>query len=621
MNSGTNSAQGIHFDETQPENDSRATPLILRKDNKDTAFEIKNEKNVDFFKTESRKKFTMTEKSRKLGPTYATINGYDCYRTVQGMHDTMADLALQNHVFVEMRKIGDSWRQKNEDKPLGYDADITAFIISNRHSYKKKAPIFVLCNMIPAQLAPPEFCVRFAEKIIKDRKINGDFAWMLDYSEIHMIYQGNPDGRVYQENNLNEKIYKNRHVETSCLGTSESHIGTNINANFLMYWDQGNDSKCDKMYKGSDPTSEPETFAISSYMNFTVSQVAKQTLSFVIDIHSSNQEIQWPFAASNQEVQKIYKGFAGILAKDTTPLFATSNEPNIIEHGSFLEFAYLLQSVLPIKLGIGTTDFEECSNFDQVYKNAESILLTTLRVAHVLYVYDIYPVVEIISPLDIYPPEFSMKVKVTTRSNETIQEVKLYLNRHPFDLPPDIIPAYTSTDFTHLDNTTSTTILSLPSLRKGTYTVYVQAVAIEDGTDTSIKGPVYAHKFSVDMSATYNPTISPTISISPSTSAAPSSLPTAYSLSTEPTQDFPILNSPPTLFSSPLLGTITNLPTTKSGNSDESSSQPSQAPTIDISQAPSPKPTQDCGLIPFLPIRKRIADFGRYLGRNLIGST
>lgn len=70
--------------------------------------------------------------------------------------------------------------------------------------------------------------------------------------------------------------------------------GTDLNRNWGVDWSVQSDIdhsiKCGEYYPGTATFSEPESTALKEFITAN-----KQTLKFVINIHTSGQEFIWPF--------------------------------------------------------------------------------------------------------------------------------------------------------------------------------------------------------------------------------------------------------------------------------------------------------------------------------------
>ena len=104
---------------------------------------------------------------------------------------------------------------------------------------------------------------RFAEELINNYGVDPDVTWLLDYFEIHIIPQANPDGRKKAETGLLWR--KNTDNDDGC--NMSSTWGTDLNRNSSFKWNMGGSSSsaCNETYRGPSAGSEPEVQVLQNY--------------------------------------------------------------------------------------------------------------------------------------------------------------------------------------------------------------------------------------------------------------------------------------------------------------------------------------------------------------------
>ena len=125
---------------------------------------------------------------------YPTIsNSFSCFRSLEGSYQTITALETQYPSLVEVVNIGPSYL-----KSIGKGGhDIELLKITNKNSnVVDKSHLFVICALHVRELATAEACARFAENMLSDYGSDADISWILDYTEIHVVLQSNPDGRA-----------------------------------------------------------------------------------------------------------------------------------------------------------------------------------------------------------------------------------------------------------------------------------------------------------------------------------------------------------------------------------------------------------------------------------------
>ena len=161
-------------------------------------------------------------------PSYETINGYDCLRTVKGTNDTM--IALKNDFpdLVTIMDIGYSYRVQD---PIPGETGYTIRLvkITSPQGISEKAKVFVVAGVHAREYAPPEIVLRFAEKLAEGYGKDADISWILDHVEIYVLPIANPDARQIAETVQDFSGRKNRRLS----GCSESSLdGVDLNRNF-----------------------------------------------------------------------------------------------------------------------------------------------------------------------------------------------------------------------------------------------------------------------------------------------------------------------------------------------------------------------------------------------------
>ena len=245
---------------------------------------------------------------------YDTIDGHSCFRNLQGITESMFDLATQYPNLSTINDIGDSYLKdsgtENKDYDLGGGFDIYAMNITSSdadgpHLSSTKGKVLIIAGVHPREFAPPEIVMRFAETLLQGYGIDSDITWILQHTEIHLIFNVNPgendlyylynvqyylshsnsstaishitstdkmshvyiDGRYVTENYQAEFWRKNLNPEQS-KECKAGEIGIDLNRNYDFNFgdtDGASDDPCDNTYHGRNGNSEPETQAVVNY--------------------------------------------------------------------------------------------------------------------------------------------------------------------------------------------------------------------------------------------------------------------------------------------------------------------------------------------------------------------
>ena len=239
------------------------------------------------------------------------INNFPCYRTVDETFDDMNDMASNYPELVTLVDIGDSWHKTQPGGDPGHDMQVVK--ITNQNVNVIDKPILYAMGSIHSREYPPaELVSRFAEHLLSEYGEDADVTWLVDYHEIHLLLQGNPDGRVISEGESSAFQRKNYNANHCPGGGGFGNMqGVDMNRNFLFRWNQGTGSsgtECDSIYRGLSAISEPETMAINSYIHTLfpdqrpddlVTPAPSDKPGVYLDIHNVDESILFPFGFSD----------------------------------------------------------------------------------------------------------------------------------------------------------------------------------------------------------------------------------------------------------------------------------------------------------------------------------
>lgn len=298
----------------------------------------------------------------------ASIPGYPCYRTVEETFSTAQSIANNNPTLASWTDIGNSW-QKTVGQG-GYDMYVLK--LTNTAVSGTKPKLIITSAIHAREYTTAELMTRFAEYLVNNYGTDADATWLLDYHEIHLILQTNPDGRKQAEAG---QLWRKNTNQNYC-GSTSSNRGADLNRNFSFKWGGSGSSgnQCSETYRGSSPASEPEVQTVQNYLKAQFpdqrgpsdSDPAPANATGVyIDIHSHGRLVLWPW------------GYTGTTAPNATALqtlgrkLAYSNN-HLPEQaiglyptdGTTIDFAYGEQGVASYVFELGTAFFESCSYFE-----------------------------------------------------------------------------------------------------------------------------------------------------------------------------------------------------------------------------------------------------------------
>ncbi len=321
------------------------------------------------------------------------IPSYPCYRTVEETYATAAALATAHPTLATWLDIGDSWEKVTPGGNAGYDLQVLR--LTNAAIPGPKPKLFVMSSIHAREYTPAELLTRFAELLVNQYNVDPDVTWLLDYHEIHLLLQGNPDGRKIAETGFSWR--KNTDNDDGC--TSSSYWGTDLNRNYPFQWACCNGSSgdaCDETYRGPSSGSEPETQAVLAYVRAQFPDQRAAPLDaaapitatgIFLDLHSYGQLVLWPWgftasAAPNgtalQTLGRKFAYFNGHSPEQSYGLYATDGTTDDFAYGELGLAAYTFE--------MGTSFFQSCSVFENtIVPNNLPALLYAAKVVRTPY--------------------------------------------------------------------------------------------------------------------------------------------------------------------------------------------------------------------------------------------
>ena len=301
-----------------------------------------------------------------------SIPGFECYATVEETLNDGATLATDNPTLAEWIDIGDSWEKENNQ--AGYD--LMVLKITNQNIVEDKPVLFIHASMHAREYTPANLTLDFAKQLLDDYATDADTQWIIDYHEIHILFQMNPDGRKIAETGVFQR--KNTNAN-HCPGLN---VGVDLNRNFAYFWgttDGGSSgNECDSTYRGNVAESEPETKAVSNYIRSLFPDVRgdaitdgapTDTAGMHLDFHSYSELVLWPWGHTT-DVSPNDSGFVALGNKfawfnDYTPqqsvgLYATDGTSDDVSYGELGIAAFTFE--------LGTSFFQQCADYTDTIK-------------------------------------------------------------------------------------------------------------------------------------------------------------------------------------------------------------------------------------------------------------
>ena len=170
---------------------------------------------------------------------------------------------------------------------------------------RAKPRLFVMAAIHARELATAESALRFAEQLVNGYGVDADATWLLDFTELHIVTQANPDGRRRAEAGA---LWRKNVNNSACFNPAS--IGVDLNRNSSFKWgictDQGCSSAnaCAETYRGQSAASEPEVQALENYMRAIFPDqrgpndndpAPLDTTGVMITVHSYSEYVLYPW--------------------------------------------------------------------------------------------------------------------------------------------------------------------------------------------------------------------------------------------------------------------------------------------------------------------------------------
>ncbi len=313
----------------------------------------------------------LTQKPIVAAEQMSGIPGYSCYRTVEETYAAMEKLATDYPNLASWTDIGDSWEKTMPGGKPGYD--LYSLVLTNKAKAGPKPKFLLMAAIHAREYTTAELAARFAEELVAKYNVDPDVTWLLDYYEVHIIPQANPDGRKIAE--TGDLWRKNTDNDDGCLDAEG--LGTDLNRNSSFQWNtfDGQSNPCNITYRGPSPASEPETQAIEAYARSIFpdqrgpndTDAAPPTTEGVfITLHSYGQLVLYPWgwtdtpAPNLTQLQTLGRKFGYFngyqVCNGQACLYGTS--------GTTDDFTYGVLGVASYTFEIGKSFFESCSSFN-----------------------------------------------------------------------------------------------------------------------------------------------------------------------------------------------------------------------------------------------------------------
>jgi murein tripeptide amidase MpaA len=321
----------------------------------------------------------------------AAIPNFACYRTVEETYTDLARLAQERPQLAQWSDIGDSWRKVRSGGAEGYDLNV--LVLTNTQIPGPKPRLFVMAAIHARELTTAEVATRFAEHLVTQFGSDPEATWLLDYNEVHILAQSNPDGRKRAEVDATNYVYDPQNPYESNLWWRKNVnddlcadprlVGVDLNRNSSFRWGGcmfggcSSTDPCSIVYRGRSPASEPETQAIEAYIRSLfpdrrgpndTDAAPPDTQGVMLSLHAYSPRVLFPWGWSIQPAPNdaglrtlgrkfgYYTGYEACQSGQEDCIYLTD--------GTTDDFAYGELGVASYTFELGTAFFQQCSDFE-----------------------------------------------------------------------------------------------------------------------------------------------------------------------------------------------------------------------------------------------------------------
>jgi hypothetical protein len=303
------------------------------------------------------------------------IPGFPCYRTISETYASAQAVSLAYPNLATWSSIGPTWEKANLPGPAGYDLFVLR--LTSGVYLGPKPKLFIMASIHAREYAPAELLTRFAEFLVSHYGSDPDITWLLDYREIHLLLQANPDGRRQAENGL----YWRKNTNQAYCPAIPQERGADLNRNYPYQWglpfDQGSSSDpCAETYRGSSAASEPETQDVINYITAQfpdrrpddlTSPAPTDTTGLFLDLHSYDGLVLWPWGwTGNAAPNAVALQTLGRKLAFINQYYPEQSDNLYFTDGTTDDFAYGSLGLPAYTFEMGTDFFQDCGTFENV---------------------------------------------------------------------------------------------------------------------------------------------------------------------------------------------------------------------------------------------------------------
>jgi hypothetical protein len=524
-------------------------------------------------------------RSRNLSyPQFLPFTFYGGYKTVEEIYAFLDQEVAMFPDLVEKVDIGDSWCKANPGACVlpspwnGYD--LFVLHITNRNIPGPKPVFWADSNIHAREIATPEVFIRLIEYLLDNYNTDPDAHWLVDYQDIWLMPEVNPDGHHIVEagGGGNSPYYYRKNGDNvggdgcSWPPTISDQFGVDNNRNFPFKWGccgGSSDFVCDQTYRGLSAGSDPEDMAIVNQLRTLVpdqrgpndTDPAPITATGIYQNMHTNAAVNlfsWGWSATQMpnfaETNNIAAHMAASNAGGNGYPFGSIIDELYTVDGGAIDWAYGELGMAAFSTELGGDDFlipyscidnPGCGSSQGLWPQNQGMLLYMAKIARTPYLTSHGPDANTVvtNPESVpqgVPSQLTASINFAWSNNAFSQNVGAA--EYYIDTPPwaggTAIPmngAFNSPTVA-VDATISTA-----SLSAGRHVIFVQGRGVNDFQGFQTWGPISAAFLDVTGGTTPTPTPTPTATatVTATPTAPATATPTATATSTPRTTPTP----------------------------------------------------------------------------------
>jgi hypothetical protein len=508
--------------------------------------------------------------SRNLShPQILPFTFYGGYKTVEEIYAFLDEKVAEFPDLVEKIDIGDSWCKANPGACVlpspwnGYD--LFVLHITNRNIPGPKPVFWADSNIHAREIATPEVFMRLIDYLLDNYDTDPDVHWLVDYHDIWLMPEVNPDGHHIVEAGGDSPYYYRKNGDNvggegcSWPPSAFDQFGVDNNRNFPFKWGCCGGSSgfvCDQTYRGVSAGSDPEDMAIVNKLRTLVADQrgpgdpdpAPITATGVYQNMHTNARVNlfsWGWTTTQMpnyaETNNIAAHMAASNAGGNGYPFGSIIEELYTVDGGAIDWAYGELGMAAFSTELGGDDFlvsyscidnPGCGSSQGLWPENQGMFLYLAKIARTPYLTSHGPDANTVvtNPESVpqgVPSQLTASINFTWSNNAFSQNVgaaEYYIDTPPWAGGMAIPMNGTFNSPTvPVDATIDTA-----SLSAGRHVIFVQGRGVTDFQGFQTWGPVSAAFLDVTGGAT--PT--PSVSHSPTATATATATPTATATTT-----------------------------------------------------------------------------------------